>query len=56
MRTVYMFTSGGIGGFLIGSNSPDILMAMLGGLIWGVLVSHVCLKYMNEDGSLKRNE
>lgn len=56
MRTVYMYTLGGVGGFFIGVNSPTILIAMASGLIWGSLIGYFFLRFVNEDGSLKRHE
>lgn len=56
MRFTYMMVIGGFGGFFIGLNSPSIPLAMVGGVLWGALVGHVILTYMNEDGSLKRDE
>lgn len=56
MRFTYMMIIGGAGGFFIGINSPNIALAMLGSIIWGALVGHFFLKFVNEDGSLKRDE
>lgn len=56
MRFTYMMVIGSLGGFFIGINAPNIVLAMIGGTLWGLLVGHFFLKFVNEDGSLNRDE